>query len=193
MTTKQAMVAMMTAAFLVAGLAPASSRETDDTREENRVLSQGYAQLHQMAGGLSHLNKVNYVKVESDTIEAMNESIASTAGWLKDQLEELAERYPSLDISDTGLPEIEKKKRRAIRWDRFADLAPIVGRTGKDYERTLLVTEIGLLNSVRFLLEVIAEEEKNEQRKALLTKARARFDDLFNRAVKLLEKHYFCA
>jgi hypothetical protein len=182
------------AALLLAGLlTTADAKVSDQDREDLRVVSQGYAQLYQMVSGLAHLDKAKYVKIESDKIEAMNEDIAATAGGLKDQLEELAERYPSLNLDDSGLPEIEKKKRRAIRWDRFADLAPIVGKTGKDYERTLLVTEIGLLNSVRFLLEVTSEEEKNPKRAALLTKARGRFDDLFDRAVRLLERDYFCA
>lgn len=166
---------------------------TRPTQEQNRVLSQGYSQLYQMLAGMQHLNKANYLKVESDKMEAMNEAIASASAAVADQLEKMADDYPSLTIKDTGLPEIEQKKRKAIRMDRIKDLAPIVGRTGKDYERTLLVTEAGLVNSARFLAEVIREEEKDEKRAAMMAKTKERFDELFNRILKLLEKDYFCS
>ena len=163
------------------------------TQQQNRLLSQGYSQLYQMLSGMRHLNKANYLKVESDKVEAMNKAIAEASGAVADQLEKMADDYPSLSIEDPGLPEIEKKKRKAIRMDRIKDLAPIVGRTGKDYERTILVTEAGLVNSVRFLAEVIKEEEKDAKRAAMMARTKEQFDDLFNRVLKLLDKDYFCS
>lgn len=198
MWSKETVRSVVAGALLLGGLLTGSMPITGAnvngaTQEQNRVLSQGYSQLYQMLSGMQHLNKANYLKVESDKVEAMNEAIASSAAAVVDQLEKLAEDYPSLTIKDTGLPELEQKKRRAIRMDRIRDLAPIVGRTGKDYERTLLVIEAGLLNSARFLAEVIKEEERDEKRAEMMARTKERFDGLFNRILKLLEQDYFCS
>ena len=186
-------VALLLFAGPLTGSVQADGADGRQAQEQNRMLSQGYSQLYQMVAGMQHLNKANYLKVESDKIEAMNKAIAEASGAVADQLEKMADDYPSLTIKDPGLPEIEKKKRKAIRMDRIKDLAPIVGRTGKDYERTLLVTEAGLVNSVRFLAEVIKEEEKDAKRAAMMARTKEQFDDLFNRVLKLLEKDHFCS
>jgi nicotinamide riboside kinase len=90
------------------------------------------------------------------------------------------------------LPELDVKRRNAIVWDRVADMAPIVGKTGKEYERTLLVSVIGPINSMRFLADVLREAETDKARQAFLGKVKDRFDGLFNRLVRLLEQDYFC-
>lgn len=166
----------------------------DREAEKVRALSNGYAQLYRTVSGLKHLDKALFVKkFESDKFEAMVEALSDYAGDLSDQLEKLAKDYPSLNLEDTGLPEVELKKRRAVVKDRLEDMAPIVGKSGVEFERTLLVSVIGPVNNMRFLAEVLYEEEKDARRKAFLVRTREKLDGLFNRMIALLERDYFCA
>lgn len=166
----------------------------DQEVQKVRALSNGYAQLYRTVSGLKHLDKLLYVKrVESDKFEAAIEALSDYAGDLSDQLEKLAKDYPSLNLEDTGLPEVELKRRRAVVKDRLEDMAPIVGKTGIEFERTMLVSVLGPVNNLRFLAEVLYEEEKDARRKAFLVGTREKLDGHFNRMLALLERDYFCA
>lgn len=180
-------------AVALAGPGLAAEGRNSAEAEKTRALSHGYAQLYRTVSGLKHLDKALYVKVESDKFEAVIEAISDYAGDLSDQLEKLAQDYPSLNLEDTGLPKVELKKRRAVVKDRLEDMAPIVGKTGVDFERTMLVSVLGPVNSMRFLAEVLHEEEKDAHRKAFLAKTKDRLDGLFHRVMTLLERDYFCA
>lgn len=171
----------------------AESTAAESIQAKNRSLSYGYAQLYEVASGLKHVNKLLYVKYESDKVEAVINDISKYGEKLAGQLEKLAADYPALKIDDTGLPAMETKKRKASQWDRVLSLAPIVRQTGKDFERTLLLTQSGALNQLRFLAEVMHESEKDHNRKALLTEVKQRFDGLYDKVVKLLNEEYFCS
>jgi hypothetical protein len=71
-------------------------------------------------------------------------------------------------------------------------MAPVVGKTGKAFERALLLSQVGVLNNIRFLAEVVKDAEKSEQRKVLLEEVRTRLNGLFQRVIDLLEQDYFC-
>jgi hypothetical protein len=203
MPLKAIVLGMVAGALLLAGAlfasgaltgpAPGIRADSGGTEQNyNRHLSHGYAQLYRIVSGLKHLDKVLYVKVESDKFEEVVEAVADYAGELFDQLEKLEEDYPSLNIKDTGLPDMDLKRRRAIVMDRLEDMAPIVGKTGKEFELTLLISVMGPINSMRFLAQVLAEEEKDQHRAAFAAQAKERLDGLFNRIFTLLERDYFC-
>lgn len=168
-------------------------KSTSDPEDvKNQELSYGYGQMYKTASGLKHLKKMLHVKVESGKVSTLIEDIAGYADKLAGQLEKLDREYPGLRIDDPGLPEVETKRRKAVVWDQVFIMAPIVGKTGKDFERTLLLSQAGVLNNVRFLAEVIKDSEKSDQRKTFLAEAKTRLDDLYQRVVKLLEQEYFC-
>ena len=58
---------------------------------------------------------------------------------LKGDLERIARDYPGVRIDLDPLPEMEKRKRLAIAKDRALDFAPVIGRGGGEYERTVLI------------------------------------------------------
>jgi uncharacterized transporter YbjL len=200
---KAVILGMLAGALLLAGALYASGALTPapdihagsggkSSHDQNRELSNGYAQLYRISSGLKHLDKILYVKVESDKIESVVKAVANYADELSEQLEKLQEDYPSLNIKDTGLPEMDLKRRKAIIMDRLEDMAPIVGKTGKEYELTLLISVMGPINSMRFLAEVLTEEEKNQHRAVFAARTKDRLDGLFHRILALLEKDYFC-
>jgi hypothetical protein len=171
---------------------PQSESAPAESIHKNRVLSQGYAQLYEAASGLQHVKKLLYVQFESEKVGAMIEDISKYGEKLAGQLERLVANYPGLRIDDTGLPEMEIKKRKAAQWDRTFSLVPIVGQTGKEFERTLLLTQSGALNQLRFLAEVMHDSEKDDNRKAFLREVKQGFDSLYDKVVKLLNDEYFC-
>lgn len=201
MPLKAVVLGMLAGALLLAGALYASGALTGpapDLRveskapDQNLVLSHGYGQIYRIVSGLKHLDKILYVKIESDKFEAEVKAVADYSDSLADELEQLDDNYPSLGIKDTGLPEIELKKRRAVVLDRLEDMAPIVGKTGKEYEVTMLITMLGPINSMRFLAQALEEEEKDRHRQEFAAKMKDRFDGLYNRILALLERDYFC-
>lgn len=89
------------------------------------------------------------------------------------------------------MPEIEKRKRTAIAKDRAAYFAPVVGHGGREYERTVLIGYVNGLNHERHLCQVMAEEESDPNLKKFLLATQKRYDELYDRVAKLLDKEYF--
>jgi hypothetical protein len=174
---------------------PATAR-TDDVdkmseTERNRVLSHGYAQLYDAANGLRWLDELLLVKFESDATQKVITDLAHYSADLKQQLEELARRYPSLTLDDDGLPLLERNKRQMQARDRAKSLAPLVGAKGADFERTLLLTQSGALNQLRFLAQAIADAEKSSPRRDFALGVQRRLDQIYLEVVKLLDRRFF--
>lgn len=166
-------------------------KELSET-QHNKVLSEGYSQLYDSASGLAYLDEFLVLKFESKATDAVITDIAEYAATLKGQLEQLAKDYPSLSLDDDGLPVLEKRTRSAVQQDRIVSLAPLVGRTGANFERTLLLTQSGALNQLRFLTQITAEAEKSAERRAFLNEAKQTFARLYGEVVQLLNEQYFC-
>jgi hypothetical protein len=159
--------------------------------ERDRVLSQGYAQLYDAAKGLRWLDEFLAVKFESEPTRKVIGDLARYSTELKAQLDDLVARYPSLSLDDDGLPLMERNKRKAQQADRAKTLAPLVGAHGADFERTLLLTESGALNQLRFLAGAIADAETNPSRREFALGVQRRFDELYLEVVKLLDQRFF--
>ena len=131
------------------------------------------------------------VKAESDAVQRVEENIADTASTMRGELEQLAENYPAIDLERAPLPEIEVKKRSAVNNDRLTSIAPLVGRSGPAFERTLLLSNSGALNQTSFLCKVMAEKEPNEELRNYLEQCEEKYSDLYDEVVVLLNKEYF--
>lgn len=160
--------------------------------EHNKLLSEGYSQLYDSASGLRYLDEFLALKFESDATNAVITDLAEYATTLKGQLEQLGKDYPSLSLEDDGLPVLDKKTREIGQKERLKSLAPVVGSSGVEFERTLLLTQSGALNQLRYLSQAIAEAEKSAERKAFMGDVQQNFDRLYNDVVGLLNKKYFC-
>ena len=195
MNSKMIIRYLVAAIVMVALSACASMGKKDlserPVSEKNKVLSGGYAQLYEAASGLKYVDKLLLVKFETEEFGDVIKAISDYAAELSEQLEKLDKDYPSLSIDKTYLPEMEVAKRTAVQNDRIKDLAPIIGRTGKDFERTLLLTQSGALNQQRHLAEVMAEAETSEARRTFLNGVAKRYGELYRMDVRLLNKRYF--
>jgi hypothetical protein len=159
--------------------------------KERQILSEGYSILYRDAGNLDLSELVLYVKAESDAMKKVVTAIAEMGGQLKKDLERIAKDYPGVRIDLDPLPEMEKRKRAEIGKDRARDFAPVVGKGGREYERTMLLSYANGLNHERHLCEVMAAAEPDAGLKKFLLETEKQYDGLYDRVVALLEKEYF--
>ena len=180
--------------LVVAGssLGPASAQQDDTSGDaELHRLNQGYSLLYGDVSGLANADKVFLVKFGNAATQQVVTDTADYMAELTGQLEQLARDYPSLRLDLKPLPKIERDKQGAATAARIKSFAPVVGRTGPDFERTLLLTLSGGLNQMRHLARVMAQAERSTPRRKLLSQAESRLDTLHADIEQVLKEHYF--
>jgi hypothetical protein len=174
------------------GAKPEVSRAKAPTLSKERLmLSEGYSILYRDAGNLDASELILYVKSESDAMKSVVTAVAEAGGELKKDLERIAKDYPGVRIDLDPLPEMEKRKRAAVAKSRARQFAPVIGKGGREYERTVLLSFANGLNHERHLCLVMAEAEQDAGLKKVLLDAGKRYDALYERVTALLEKEYF--
>lgn len=171
--------------------AEAGVARAPDLSKQRLVLSEGYSMLYQDASNLDLAELILYAKVESEAVDEVVSAAAEVGGQLKKDLERIAKDYPGVRIDLDPLPEMEKRKRAAISKSRARYFAPIIGKGGREYERTVLVGYANGLNHERHLCKVMAEAEPDASLKKFLLDFEKRYDGLYERVTALLEKDYF--
>lgn len=155
------------------------------------VLSEGYSLLYADATNIHRLEWILYVKVESDPFDQLITSISDYGKELKQNLERIAREYPGVRIDLKPLPEMEKRKRFAVGKDRAIRYAPLSGRGGPEYERTMLISLSNALNHEYHLCGVMAAEEPDAGLKKFLLTCQQRYEELHALTLDLLEREYF--
>jgi hypothetical protein len=74
---------------------------------------------------------------------------------------------------------------------RAKEFAPVVGKGGREYERTVLMSFANGLNHERHLCRVMAEAETDASLKKFLLETGKKYDAQYEAAMNLLEKEYF--
>lgn len=177
------------AGLLLAGAGAAAADGHDALPQ--RQLNYGYAALYNAARGLRHSDKIFLVKLESGPCQAVVEGLSDAMARIADDLEKMAAADPELRLDDEGLPEIERRKRDAVTRDRLLSFKPITGRTGANFERTLLLSESGALNQLQFLVEELDKADPDPRRSAALKNIHASIKEQYGKVVALLERQYF--
>ena len=155
------------------------------------MLSEGYSILYQDARKFDASELVLLVKAESDAMKKVVTSVAEMGDELKKDLERIAKDYPGVRIDLDPLPEMEKRKRKAVAMTRAKEFAPVVGKGGREYERTVLSSFANGLNHERHLCKVMAEAETDASLKKFLLDTGKKYDALYEDAMTLLKKEYF--
>ena len=159
--------------------------------KERQVLSEGYSLLYQDARTLDASDLVLLVKSESDAMKKVVTSVADMGDELKKDLERIAKDYPGVRIDLDPLPEMEKRKRMAVGMTRAKEFAPVVGKGGREYERTVLLSFANGLNHERHLCKVMAEAETDAGLKKFLLETEKKYDARYEAVMTLLKKEYF--
>ena len=159
--------------------------------KERQVLSEGYSLLYQDAQKFDASDLVLLVKAESDSMKKLVNSVADVGDKMTKDLQRIAKDYPGVRIDLDPLPEMEKRKRRAVALTRAKEFAPVVGKGGREYERTVLMSFANGLNHERHLCRVMAEAETDASLKKFLLDTGKKYDAQYEAAMNLLEKEYF--
>ena len=168
------------------------SADKAPTLSKQRVmLSEGYSILYRDAGSFDLSELILHVKAESDAMKKVVTAIAEMGGQLKKDLERIDKDYPGVRIDLNPLPEMEKRKRAAVAKDRAREFAPVIGKGGQEYERTVLLSFANGLNHERHLCQVMAEAEPDAGLKKFLLETEKSYDGLYDRVTALLEREYF--
>jgi len=187
MLSRSALLLTILLASLTAGCAHlAEPRDKTATKapklsKERQVLSEGYSILYQDARLFDASDLVLLVKAESDAMKKLVTSVA----------ERISKTYPGVRIDLDPLPEMEKRKRKALAMTRAKEFAPVVGKGGREYERTVLLSFANGLNHERHLCKVMAEAETDASLKKFLLDTETKYDALYEAAMNLLKKEYF--
>lgn len=197
MHSKSGLLLTILLATLTAGCAHvAEPRDKTATKapklsKERQVLSEGYSLLYQDARKFDASDLVLLVKAESNAMKKLVTSVAEMGDEMTKDLERIAKAYPGVRIDLDALPEMEKRKRLAVGLTRAKEFAPVVGKGGREYERTVLLSFMNGLNHERHLCKVMAEAEPDAGLKKFLLDTETKYDALYESALTLLEKEYF--
>ena len=159
--------------------------------KERQVLSEGYSLLYQDARKFDASELVLLVKAESDAMKKLVTAVAEMGDQMTKDLERIAKTYPGVRIDLDPLPEMEKRKRKALSMTRAKEFAPVIGKGGREYERTVLLSFSNGLNHERHLCRVMADAETDASLRKFLLDSGTKYDALYEAAMKLLEKEYF--
>jgi len=162
-------------------------RETLPQKE----LNYGYGSLYGAARGLRHSDKILLIKYESEAVQAVIKDLSESMDRIAQRLEKLARADPRVKLDDDGNPEIERRKRDAVTRARLQSFKPVTGRTGADFERTLLLSESGSLNQLQHLAAELDKADPDAQRSAVLQEIHAEIVQQYGAVVDLLERAYF--
>jgi hypothetical protein len=197
MPSRSALLLTILLASLTAGCSHiAEPRDKTATKapklsKERQVLSEGYSILYQDARKFDASDLVLLVKAESDAMKKLVNSVSEMGDGLKKDLERIAKDYPGVRIDLDPLPEMEKRKRLAVGKTRAKEFAPVVGKGGREYERTVLLSFANGLNHERHLSRVMSEAETDAGLKKFLLETGEKYDALYEAAMSLLKAEYF--
>ena len=167
-----------------------SAIEVESTRA---LLNPGYAQLAAILNGLAWTDEMLLVKLESDVVEAVGVELAEMAASFADELESLADAEEQVLLDNDGFPPIEKRKQKAMLKQWVQDYLPLVGMEGFTFERTLLLRSAGAINQVRYLSQVMREEEPLGELGEYLGRLETASQQMHSRIIGVLESGYFVA
>ena len=154
-------------------------------------LSIGYSLLYQEADGIP---KQKWILVFKDKPEEMGQVINDLVSYyhqLADTLQRLSTQYPAMRIDVDPMSEIEADERKAIGADLAKDFAPLVGKTGIQFEREALLMFYNTLNEQRHLTGVMVGLETDPGLKKFLETTKAQLDERYAKVGALLDRRYF--
>ncbi|MEO8223596.1 MAG: hypothetical protein ABI661_02240 [Gammaproteobacteria bacterium] len=170
---------------------PASNPSAPELDHQRLILSEGYSILRNDAEGFSRAKLLLYFKVESDDFERVIAHVADFGTDLKAELARVDRDYPGVRTDLDPLPEMEKRKRMTTALDKVRENAPLVGNSGREYERTVLISISNGLNQERHLAGEISKEEPDAGLKKFMLGVKARMDALYAETEALLRKSYY--
>ena len=183
-------------AALLLGVAACSqftdaSRPPPDKNAPRAQLSIGYSLLYQEADGIPKLKWILMFKEKPEETGRLINDLVDYYQQLADTMRKLSKQYPAMRIDVTPMSAIEGDERKAIGEDTAKDFAPVVGKTGIEFEREALLMFYNALNEQRHLVGVMVGRETDPALKKFLETTKAQLDEHYGKVGALLNYRYF--
>jgi hypothetical protein len=169
----------------------ATRKPSLDKNAPRAQLSIGYTLLYQEADGIPKLNWLLMFKDKPEEMGRLTNELVSYYKQLADSLQRLSRQYPAMRIDVAAMSEIEGEERKAIGADQAKDFAPLIGKTGVDFEREALLLFYDALNEQRHLVGVMVGLEPDPGLRKFLEETKAQLDEHYAKVGALLNRRYF--
>jgi hypothetical protein len=130
-------------------------------------------------------------KDKSKAMARVTDDLVGYYRQLAGSMQKLSKVYPAMRIDAQAMSEIEADERKAIGEDLAKDFAPIVGKTGMDFEREALLMFYNSLNEQRHLTGVMLHLETDLVLKKFLETTKAQLEERYAKVGALLNQRYF--
>jgi hypothetical protein len=154
-------------------------------------LSIGYSLLYQEADGIPKLKWILIFKDKPEEMGRLTNELVGYYQHLADTMQRLSKQFPAMRIDVTAMSEIESDERKAIGEDLAKDLAPVIGKTGVEFEREALLMFYNSLNEQRHLAGVMVSLETDPALKKFLETTKAELEARYAKVGALLDRRYF--
>jgi predicted small lipoprotein YifL len=162
-----------------------------DKNAPRAQLSIGYTLLYQEADGIPKLKWILMFKDKPEEMGRLTNELVDYYQQLAGTMQRLSKQYPAMRIDVTAMSEIEAEERKAIGADTAKDFAPIVGKSGVEFEREALLMFYDALNEQRHLSGVMVGLEPDPGLKKFLEMTHEQLDARYAKVGALLNRRYF--
>jgi hypothetical protein len=169
----------------------AAAKPPADKREPRAQLSIGYSLLYQEADGIPKLKWILMFKDKPEEMGRLTNDLVSYYQELAETMRRLSKQYPAMRIDAAAMSEIESRERKAIGEDLAKDFAPLIGKTGVEFEREALLMFYNTLNEQRHLTGVMVGLETDPALRKFLETTKAELDERYAKVGALLNRRYF--
>jgi hypothetical protein len=166
-------------------------RPTPNKNTPRAQLSIGYSLLYQEAEGIPKLKWILMFKDKPEEMGRVTNDLVSYYQQLADTMQRLSKQFPAMRIDVATMSDIEGEERKAIGEDLAKDLAPLIGKTGIEFEREALLTFYDSLNEQRHLTGVMVGLETDPALKKFLETTKAQLEARYAKVGALLNRRYF--
>ena len=162
-----------------------------DKNAPRAQLSIGYSLLYQEADGIPKLKWILMFKDKPEEMGRLTNDLVSYYQQLADTMRRLSKQYPAMRIDVAAMSEIEGDERKAIGADLAKDFAPVIGKTGVEFEREALLMFYNALNEQRHLTAGMAGLETDAALRKFLETTKGQLDERYARVGALLNRRYY--
>lgn len=162
-----------------------------DDKSPREQLNIGYSLLYQEADGIPKLKWLLMFKDKSKDMGRLTDEVLGYYQQLAATLRRLSKQYPAMRINVAAMPKIESEERKSIGEDMAEDFAPVIGKSGVDFEREALLMFYNALNQQRHLTGVMIGLESDPDLKKFLEATKTQLDEHYGKVKELLNRRYF--
>jgi predicted small lipoprotein YifL len=168
-----------------------TKKPPQDTNAPRAQLSIGYSLLYQEADGIPKLKWILMFKDKPEEMGRVTNDLIGYYQQLADTMQRLSHQFPAMRIDVAPMSEIEGDGRKAMGKDLAKDFAPLIGRTGVEFEREALLMFYNALNEQRYLAGVMVDLEPDPALRQFLETTKAQLEARYAKVGALLDRRYF--